>query len=320
MPRKTREERIEAWTARIQPSVAYCTHCQPKDEGEVLWVLGNKISVGDLLADFRVPEDIQDTVAEGLVCNWCGEGEFSTYDDIGLLTAEEKAYNKRHRALTEKYAPKIRQFGDFLSQYPYLGGAHPLGREIRRMVAKYKATRIEPATWWRARRAEGAVRFGARDMRPPSKRRAVSEGRFNHFGQRVFYLSADPETALAETLDCQRKEVLGWVQRFRMPAVSDVLDLIGPDWYDEEQVPLLALGLLSHMDNLAPPHDSPWKPEYFVPRYIADCARESGFKAIRFRSTRAWGVNLVLFDWDSRAPRPVGKPESRVFVPKEPEF
>ncbi len=74
------------------------------------------------------------------------------------------------------------------------------------------------------------------------------------------------------------------------------------------------------MDRLAPPRDSPWKPEYFVPRYIADCAKEAGFRAIRFRSARAFGTNLVVFEWDERLVKAVGEPRSRTFVPREPEF
>ena len=74
------------------------------------------------------------------------------------------------------------------------------------------------------------------------------------------------------------------------------------------------------MDRLAPPRDSPWKPEYFVPRYIADCAREAGFKAIRFQSARAYGTNIVLFEWDDASIRPLGEPQTQYFVPREPDF
>jgi hypothetical protein len=320
MARKTREERIEAWAARVQPSIGYCINCQPRDSGEYVWVMGVQVQLGDHLADWRVPQDIRDDVADQLRCGNCGTCNFSVYDDIGLYTAEERAHSLRWRSWRKRYYKKLDDFGTFLSRYPYLGAAHNLGREIRRMIAAYEVTEVEPASWWRARRAEGARLFVTKDMLPPDEQSVVSEGRFNHYGQRVFYLARDAETALAETLDHEKNEALAWVQEFKIPGISGVLDLIKPDWHEEERVPLLALGLLSHMDRLAPPRGSPWKPEYFVPRYIADCAKEAGFKGIRFRSARAYGTNLVLFEWDERVVEAVGEPQSRTFVPRKPTF
>ncbi|MEZ6005383.1 MAG: RES family NAD+ phosphorylase [Planctomycetota bacterium] len=319
MARKTREDRIEYWASKIQPSVAYCLICQPRDSGEYIWVFGDQTQVSELLYDRKVPEDLHEEVADRLRCGNCGDGGFSVCDDIGLHTSEEREYAQRWRSWKIKYSEKLDDFGDFLSRYPYLGAAHRLGREIRKMITDYD-TEIEPAEWWRARRAEGARRFATKDMLPPDESCPVPEGRFNHYGQRVFYLAGEDETALAETLDHEKNEVLAWVQKFNLPKIKDVLDLIAPDWCEEGRVPLLALGLLSHMDLLAPPRDSPWKPEYFVPRYIADCAREAGFKAIRFRSTRAFGTNLVLFEWEGAGVNPVDEPQMRNFVPREPEF
>ena len=320
MPRKTREERIEAWAAKVQPKVAYCATCQPWDGGECVWVLGDQTQVGDLLHDWNVPEDIHEEVAERLSCENCGDSEFNLYTDIGLYTSEEIEHAERWRSWRKKYSTKLDDFGTYLSKYPYLGSAHSLGREIRKMITEYEATTIEPGSWWRARRADGAREFGTKDMLPPDESHAVSEGRFNHYGQRAFYLAERAETALIETLDHEKGEVLAWVQEFTFPKMEGVLDLIKPDWYEEDRIPLLALGLLSHMNRLAPPRDSPWKPEYFVPRYIADCAREAGFKAIRFQSARGFGANLVRFEWEGEAVNPSAEPKIRNFVPREPEF
>jgi len=51
-----------------------------------------------------------------------------------------------------------------------------------------------------------------------------------------------------------------------------------------------------------------WKPEYFVPRFIADCARASGFAGIRFQSPRHYDRNLVLFAWSDDGLIPEGEP------------
>lgn len=320
MARKSREERIEVWAAKVQPSVAYCLNCQAWEDGEYEWVQGGRVQLGDYLEDRRVPQDLHDDVAKRLNCGNCGTGNFDVDSDIGLPSSGEIAYAERWRSWGKKYSAKLDAFGTFLSRYPYLGASHPLGREVRRMIGDYEVTEIEPASWWRARRAEDARSFQTKNMLPPDESCPVPEGRFNHYGQRVFYVAGEAETALAETLDHEKNEVLAWVQEFHFPKIERVLDLLSPDWDEEDRLPLLALGLLSHMDRLAPPHDSLWKPEYFVPRYIADCAKEAGFKAIRFRSARAYGTNLVLFEWDERLVEAVGEPQSRTFVPREPEF
>lgn len=56
-----------------------------------------------------------------------------------------------------------------------------------------------------------------------------------------------------------------------------------------------------------------WKPQYFVPRYIADCAREKGFNGILFKSVRHWSSNLVLFNYDPMIVVPEGDPEIVAF-------
>ena len=51
-----------------------------------------------------------------------------------------------------------------------------------------------------------------------------------------------------------------------------------------------------------------WRPEYFIPVYVADAAKHAGFKGIRFSSTRSYrDVNLVVFDEDARV-KADGKP------------
>jgi hypothetical protein len=51
-----------------------------------------------------------------------------------------------------------------------------------------------------------------------------------------------------------------------------------------------------------------WRPEYFVPRFIADRARKEGFNGIKYRSSRHWLDNLVLFSWDDDSVEPLGNP------------
>ena len=54
------------------------------------------------------------------------------------------------------------------------------------------------------------------------------------------------------------------------------------------------------------PREGKWKPEYLIPRFIADCARRWGFKGIVWQSTRGSGECIVLFD--TQKPVFIGQP------------
>jgi hypothetical protein len=129
----------------------------------------------------------------------------------------------------------------------------------------------------------------------------------------VFYLASSPQGALAETLDPSQGEGIGWVQRFSVPAATKVLNLVAPDFYDEYQVPILALGLINRLPRLIPKPDSPWKPEYFIPRFIADCAREHGIAGVVFESRKHLDKNLALFRWVPSKVRPIREPRLERF-------
>jgi hypothetical protein len=51
-----------------------------------------------------------------------------------------------------------------------------------------------------------------------------------------------------------------------------------------------------------------WKPQYFVTRFIADCARLRGLNGIMYNSTRSYGTNIVLFNEVDDFITPKGKP------------
>ena len=61
-----------------------------------------------------------------------------------------------------------------------------------------------------------------------------------------------------------------------------------------------------------------WKPEYFVPRFIADCAKTIGYNGIKFNSSRSYSINLVLFSWTTDSVQSEGEPYIH-FYKKPPE-
>ena len=93
------------------------------------------------------------------------------------------------------------------------------------------------------------------------------------------------------------------MRRFR-----GLLDLTGRYRRAGRGAPLLTAGLNAVFERLRPDPGSPWKPEYFVPRFVADAARAAGFRGILYCSTRFEGYNAVLFAWTKREIRPLGEP------------
>lgn len=209
---------------------------------------------------------------------------------------------------TARLAREVEALGAHLARFPYLGLDHPVGRRILTAVRRAPKVTLAEALWHRARVPEGPERRSSREMGPPPA--TWTEGRFNHHGQTVFYLASSAEGACAET--APSRCCILWVQRFRVRGLSGLLDLAGVAEEGEVRrrgVPLLTAGLNAVMERLRPNPASPWKPEYFVPRFVADAARAAGFRGILYCSTRFDGYNAVLFDWTGREIRAEGEPD-----------
>lgn len=170
---------------------------------------------------------------------------------------------------------------------------------------------LPPGRWWRARKAEGARVFILQDLQPPPAHEARSEGRFNHYGQSVFYLGGTQRAALRETVDINGEDRVAWLQEFGFSEIENILDLLVKDWSEELTPPLLAVGLTSEYINTSA-STTAWKPEYLVPRFIADSARNAGYRGIVFNSVKHTDENIVLFTWNDLAITPVGEPTLRL--------
>ncbi len=213
----------------------------------------------------------------------------------------------RHAAEDGRLAAEIEGLAAHLARFPYLGLGHPVGERIAAAVAQAPKVTLDAAEWHRARLPEGPERYDPADLGPPPATRA--EGRFNHYGQTVFYLASTRPGACAETAEARRAII--WVQRWRVRRFRGLLDLagaVGPAGRGVEAA-LLTAGLNAVFRRHRPDPDSPWKPEYFVPRFVADVARAAGFRGILSCSTRFDGYNAVLFAWTRREIAPVGEPE-----------
>lgn len=307
MPRKKRDERLQEYIKEAQAEIAYCLNCQPRDTGEWVWIFGEQYEMGDFLGGhLGIPEEYWEEVADSLVCPNCGTDLNMGYD-VGLPSSYEKAVKAKWDQWHERYDWKFEQFYEFLERYPYLGSHHELGREILDKILSLPACSIEGELWYRARKLQNGKLKETSEMYPPKPDEVeISEGRFNHFGQRVFYLAESADGAIKETLDDD--EIVGWIQRFIINS-NNILDLSQQFEEPSTDLDLLAFGLIhAGVIEKKTQRSKGWKPEYFVPRYIADCARMRDIRGVKFKSTRHYQNNLVLFEWSDDSVIPIEAP------------
>jgi hypothetical protein len=270
-------------------------------------VVGHHTDVWDVLISIGVPDDkeIREAVVDGLECPKCGAG-IDLSDDVGVRFDFEIDYDIALEKAQRRLGHKLESFAKHLEAYPMLGAAHPVGKRILNEIAAFPRTRLDKTTWYRARRLEGGTQFGPDDIRLPPSDSVLSPGRFNHLGQAHWYLAESDYTAMSETIE--PPDTLAWLQKWTVNPLEPILNLarFGPDdpWPNSssrvDTVPLLALAMIfgGHL-NREVDRERGWKPEYFIPHYVADAAKRAGFQGIRFTSIGFGDVNLVIFARDA---------------------
>jgi len=122
---------------------------------------------------------------------------------------------------------------------------------------------------------------------PPAE--VVSEGRYNHSGNPVLYLASDLKTCIAEL-----RSNMALISEFLFTAPLHILDLVEPFENHENKSDILNALVYSALISAKHTDKGQYKPHYVVSRFTADCAREAGFDAIKYPSTRRAGGNYNL--------------------------
>lgn len=268
----------------------------------------------EFLEGLNIPEKFWEEVAEALSCHTCS-APLDIGSDVGTATSDERMEDALWESWYNDYSVKFQSFFSHLEKYPYLGALHPLGKEIVENIHKLSKDPLHKVQWFRARRVENSNVLCTDDMLPPDPMCvAIPEGRYNHFGQQAFYLSDSKESAAREILG--KTGGLAWVQEFELKNIVDIANLC-KDFIDDPNISELLFGL-AYTNVLAQPVERiiGWKPQYFVPRFIADCLKHSGYRGIIFRSPHHYGENLVLLESEKSNIEPNGTP-SIMTLPKE---
>ena len=146
-----------------------------------------------------------------------------------------------------------------------------------------------------------------------------TEGRFNHSGQSHLYLASDKETALKEIATTE-DPLLAWCQIFQIgDDIHKILDL-SFEWMDlslSTSTLLLSLKMYRAIDRTEGNKEY-WRPDYFLTRYIMDCALMLGFEGIKYNSTKGYsGYNIVIFNPESHKISSIGTPIVESFIREE---
>lgn len=305
----------ERYRKKIQSEIVSCYNCQPYDEGEPVWIFGDKTEIEELFYKFNVDEKYWDNILEHLVCN-CGT-EITLGGDVGVRTKYEVTLEKFINKSNKSFVKKINSYINFLRTTPLLGYKHPLGKNIYKELKNTKfpiITLSKNDCFYRARKVNGSDILESSEMLHAPLGKSM-EGRFNHSGQSHLYLANSKETAIKEVI-YNLKNSLVWVQDLKISNdVENILDLT----FDitnislNDNTLLLSLSLTNALEenknNLGN-----WKPDYFLTRFIMDCAKELKYNGIKYNSTRSLNdYNLVLFYPEEFKVENVGNPTVEVF-------
>lgn len=277
--------------------IVCCYNCCKPLNAKYAWI-GEKCLLKTLLTRYGIDQKYWQAVIDGLCCPICG-AELHLDNMVEVITEYDKRVEQLlHQSRDSQLIQELEGFHRFLSIYPYLGLGDPngTGQKIRMAIQKHPRKILDPEVWFRARRLREGHLFTSEEMgAPDSKKVPIGEGRYNHTGQSFLYLASDSETALCE-INIWGDETSCAMQKFRATDKLEVLDLRHDDRKLNLNTDLLLIAVIynGYLEFIAD-QDTSWRPEYFVPRFLADCARLEGFEAIWFSSVWDFGENLVVF-------------------------
>lgn len=286
--------------------IVCCYRCCKPVNKKYAWP-GEKRSLKSHLRHCHIDHAYWSNAMNGLQCPYC-----RTVLDLNSIVEVLSNYDKKvdqliKQARDPQLVQELAEFHQFLSAYPSLGLADPtgIGQRIRASIRDHPHQTLKRKIWFRARKLKRNRLLSSDEMGAPDPDKVpIPDGRYNHAGQSFLYLASEAETASREIVDWGDEKRCA-MQKFRVTESIQVLNLCRDDRKLDLRSNLLLVAVIYNgYLGLVPGQDTSWRPEYFVPRFLADCARLEGFEAIYFSSVWDFGENLVVFP-----------PKERAFVP-----
>jgi hypothetical protein len=221
-------------------------------------------------------------------------------------------------AAKRKYGERLNKFQEYLEKYPSLALNVSLGRKLFKEITAETASHCTiSGDWFRGRVVNESRVYNNGDMLAPPPG-TVGDGRYHHAGQSVLYLSEKKDIAVGETIENLEDSVLVWLQEYTITEIPKILDLTN-DWSKIELIESAAMiAVLSSrvLNQTVEDRDKKGKPQYSITCFVSDCARSAGFNGIRYTSSRGYGDNVVIFNWDETNIKPKGDPKIFIHKPK----
>lgn len=264
-----------------------------------------KVCFQSLLFNLEIPIEYHEQIAKEIRCPECGNKiSLDSFVSINMGYPSKRNLQKMKNEINQAIKHKIKDFLDYIKEYPMLGLKHLIGKEIENAIKNTKLKKIKKETWYRARRLKDPSKnYSQKDMGKPSPD-ITPEGRFNHYGHPVLYLG-NSDLVCAEEINEGDFQVICWIQKVEVNCAK-VLDLTDYTKIGSlGEYPLLLAGLLlsGELEKHDKNHKGYFKPEYAITRFIADICRQNNIDGIKYFSAvngekNQKKNNLVLFNDD----------------------
>ena len=318
-----RKSKIEKARQYLLDEIVACFNCRPWVEDEIVWH-NPHTDLDDLLIDLDLTDDEWEIILEDLKCPNCEQPLETRCDQVEIKSEYDHGVEEiLSKIENDKIVRKLYEFNKFISEYPYLGLSSPskIGKQLFNLIKNGKSHTIDSDIWYRARKLNNESRvFSPNEMWAPDPNKVyIKEGRYNHTGQSFLYLSNFEKTAFSEIKDSS--ENICAIQKFQIQNLENILDLRSNYDNIDPEIDLIYWAIIYNgFVGERPSNESSWKPEYFVPRFIADTARFFRYNGIIYTSAVSEGENLVLFNFPKENVKFIDDPKTFIHNEKDEFF
>ena len=198
-----------------------------------------------------------------------------------------------HFDLPYNFEYELEEIDRLSKRTPFLLLSHTFARKsfdaVHDMAQRTKSIMIDKKHY-RARKLEKDKLYVDEDFKYPPKFK-LSEGRYNHAGFPVIYLSDSPATCYYELRKPDEGIAVAEIDITKPIKTLDLI-IIEDDWTN-----ILNVAAWSSLMSSPTEGDGWYKPQYTFTRFIADCAISAGFDAIKYPSVRKGErYNIVILD------------------------
>lgn len=199
--------------------------------------------------------------------------------------------------LVDDFENKITEIVNIAQSTPFMLMEHPFAKELYLAIKDLSIASVPSlitSPLYRARTKESLQSASISEFDFPPKE-FVSEGRYNHAGVPALYLASDPATCFFEM-----RESPSIIAEINITKEVKILDLVTPYESHRKHDDLLSTLTYSALISARQSNTGWYRPMYIFSRFISDCAKYSGFDAIKYPSTRTSNdndsYNLVILN------------------------